>query len=259
MKTLYSYSSDLKNLNKDSRIIIFIHGAGMDHTVWSSQKRYFASRGFAIINIDLPGHGDNTEDELHTIEEMSDYVTNIFKDLEKKEVIIIGHSMGALIALDIGCRYSKIVDRLILLGVSEEMNVHPNLLNATKNDLFIAVEKIVGWGLAANSKIGGAHSPGMWVPNFVRTLLSKVTTNTLGSDFAACNNYKNGSSSAKSIKCPVLIISGKKDVMTPNYKGKELASSIKDSTFTSIADCGHMMMLESPMEVNRAISNEIVN
>ena len=37
--------------------IVFIHGAGMDHTVWALQTRYFAYRGRGVLAVDLPGHG----------------------------------------------------------------------------------------------------------------------------------------------------------------------------------------------------------
>ena len=42
----------------DARLpsIVFIHGAGLDHTVWVLQSRYFAHHGFNSLAVDLPGH-----------------------------------------------------------------------------------------------------------------------------------------------------------------------------------------------------------
>ena len=37
--------------------LVFVHGAGMDHTVWALQSRYFAHHGFSVIAANLPGHG----------------------------------------------------------------------------------------------------------------------------------------------------------------------------------------------------------
>ena len=45
------------SLHNAERTIIFIHGAGMDRTVWSMQARFFAHHGFTVVNLDLPGHG----------------------------------------------------------------------------------------------------------------------------------------------------------------------------------------------------------
>ena len=258
MNKLFSHTGNLDGLNEKSQVILFIHGAGMDHTVWASQKRYFAYKGYTTLSIDLPGHGDNINSVLHRIEDMSDYVYKILTELRIQNIKIVGHSMGSLIALDIASRYSKMVDRVVLLGACSEMKVHPKLLDAAKNDLSTAIEMIVNWGLCSNSKIGGADTPGMWVPNYLRVLIDRVTTNILGSDFTACDNFKNGIKAAKSVVCPTLIIAGKQDIKTPLNKGKELSSLIKNSTFTSIDDCGHMMMLEEPFKVNKAINKIIV-
>jgi pimeloyl-ACP methyl ester carboxylesterase len=37
--------------------VLFVHGAGMDHSVWPLQARHFAYRGWNALAVDLPGHG----------------------------------------------------------------------------------------------------------------------------------------------------------------------------------------------------------
>ena len=37
--------------------LVCVHGAGMDHTVWAMQTRYFAHHGWSVLAVDLPGHG----------------------------------------------------------------------------------------------------------------------------------------------------------------------------------------------------------
>ena len=46
-----------KDFDANKPALVMLHGAGMDHTVWSMQARYFAHHGFSVINPDLPGHG----------------------------------------------------------------------------------------------------------------------------------------------------------------------------------------------------------
>ena len=79
--------------------VIFIHGAGMDRTVWSMQARFFAHHGFSIVNLDLPGHGKSEGPACKTIEEYSDWLCELISYLGLDNVSLVGHSLGSLIAL----------------------------------------------------------------------------------------------------------------------------------------------------------------
>ena len=46
-----------KENKKSSPLIVFIHGAACDHTIWCYQNRYFFNIGFSTLTLDLPGHG----------------------------------------------------------------------------------------------------------------------------------------------------------------------------------------------------------
>ena len=48
-------------------LIVFVHGAGLDHTVWALLARWFAHRGFAVLAPDLPGHGRSAGEPLDSI------------------------------------------------------------------------------------------------------------------------------------------------------------------------------------------------
>ncbi|MEX2008939.1 MAG: alpha/beta fold hydrolase, partial [Dongiaceae bacterium] len=51
--------------------VLFLHGAGMDHTVWALQARYFAHHGRAVLAPDLPGHGRSEGPPLATVADMA--------------------------------------------------------------------------------------------------------------------------------------------------------------------------------------------
>ena len=74
---------------------------------------------------------------------------------------------------------------------------------------------------------------------------------TLGVDFRACDNYKNGFEAAKKIKIPTLSILATDDKMCPVKEGKKLADLIDGSKVNIIDNCGHMMLLE---EADRVLS-----
>ncbi len=73
---------------------------------------------------------------------------------------------------------------------------------------------------------------------------SKEIKDTLGVDFRACENYKNGFEAAKKLDLPTLSILADKDRMCRLKDGKKLADHINGSEVYIIENCGHMMLLE---------------
>jgi len=58
-------------------LVIFLHGSGMDHTVWNLQTRYFAFHGYSVLAIDFPGHGRSEGLPLESIEQMADWIPEL--------------------------------------------------------------------------------------------------------------------------------------------------------------------------------------
>src|SRR5476649_342503 len=80
------------------RAVVFLHGAGMDHTVWQFPARYFAHRGRAVLAPDLPGHGGSDGPPLATIAALAGWVDRLMAALGVAEATLVGHSMGAAVA-----------------------------------------------------------------------------------------------------------------------------------------------------------------
>src|SRR5256885_9237029 len=79
--------------------VVFLHGAGMDHTVWALQTRWFAHHGRNVLALDLPGHGRSAGPPLRTIAEMAELVAAAATAAGAERLALVGHSMGALVAL----------------------------------------------------------------------------------------------------------------------------------------------------------------
>ena len=88
----------------------FIHGTGMDHTVWTLAGRHFARKGLNIHAVDLPGHGRSEGSVIDSIEGMADWVISVLDATGQDKTIIVGHSMGSLVAFDLAARYPDRVD-----------------------------------------------------------------------------------------------------------------------------------------------------
>jgi len=234
-------------------VVILIHGSGMDRSVWQFQSRNIAFRGIRVLAVDLPGHGRSEGTPPETIDAMADWLARFMDAADVAAAILIGHSMGSLIALDMAARYPERVEKLVLMGVAETMPVHPDLLEAARQNLPLAPELIVYWGLGEKARIGGHPQPGLWIHGANETLLKLSQAGVLSRDLIACNNYAGSASAAQKIKCPTLFVLGRNDQMTPLKKALALAAIVEDSHSVVIDRCGHMMMCERPNQVYDAL------
>jgi len=240
-------------IHPDEPAVVLVHGAGMDRTVWQLQTRNIANMGRRAFAVDLPGHGRSDGPLLETIGDMADWIGAFLDAAGIEKCKLIGHSMGALTALEAAARFPDRLDGLCLMGVAESMPVHPDLLAAAEKNEPLVPELIVYWGLGDQAQVGGHPHPGLWIHGASRTLLDLSGPGVLHNDLKACNEYGGAVEAAAKVTCPTLFVLGRGDKMTPTKKAKPLADIIDGSVAEVIDNCGHMMMTERPREVYNAL------
>jgi pimeloyl-ACP methyl ester carboxylesterase len=226
--------------------VIFLHGAGMDRSVWSGQLRYFANHGWAALALDLPGHGRSEGPALPDIPAMADWVGQVMEAAGIGKAALVGHSMGALVALSVAARHPEKVSALALLGAALAMPVHPDLLAAAERGNHAAIDSMVNWGVGKPAHIGGHVAPGLWVAGASLRLLERGNYAALANDLAACNDYAQGREDAAKVLVPALVVLGAADRMTPPRAGRALAEALPDPRAVDMPGAGHMMMVEKP-------------
>ncbi len=234
--------------------VVFIHGGEHDHSVWILQSRYLAHHGYGVLAIDLPGHGRSAGAPLESVEDLADWVAGVMDAAGVKRAALIGHSMGALIALECAARYVERITSIALLGPAFPMRVSPELLAATKQDEASAHDMINIWSHSSLAHYPSNPGPGFWVVGENLRLLQRQKPGVLYVDFAACNNYAAGLESAARVNCPALAIIGKRDQMTPPRGARELLAALKDVRSVQVSGSGHALMAEKPDEVLDALT-----
>ncbi len=237
----------------DDPVVLLVHGAGMDSSVWSLQTRYLAYRGYRSVAVDLPGHGGSDGEPLTTIGDMAEWIKRFIDAAVFGSVHLVGHSMGTFIGLELAARYPELVDGLVLMGTATGMPVHPELIEAAANDIPRAAALMAAWGHAKPAHMGLNPTPGLWMTGGARALVENSKPGALSADFGACASYEGAVASASAITCPVTIIAGDGDKMTPAKSGKALAAGIANVTVVELPDTGHTMMMESPRPVRAAL------
>lgn len=229
-------------------VLVLVHGAGTDHTFWGLQTRYFAHHGFAVLAVDLPGHGRSDGPALGTVDAVADWLWQVVDAAGAAQASFAGHSMGSLIALAAGAMRPAVTRSLVLVGVADRMGVHEDLLAAADKDDPRAFDMITDWGFGKPSHLGGHQAPGLWMLGGGRALLRAGAPGVLGSDLAACNAYDGVIAAAQKITCPVLLLLGASDRMTPPRAGKALMEALTQVETEILPATGHMVMVERPNE-----------
>lgn len=245
-----------KAFDPKKRTVILVHGAGMDHSYWSLQSRWFAWHDWSVLVPDLPGHRGSAGKPLPTIEEMAVWVGRLMDKVGLKKVTLVGHSMGAIIVMQAAADMPKRVERLGLLGVADAIPVHPDLLGAAKKNDPLAYDLVTSWGHGRGAHFGRNQNPGIWMLGGGRQLLARNRPGVLFNDLNACNEWQTGSKVAQKVKCRTLVIIADNDQMTPAKRGKMVADAIQDSHPVFLKDCGHMMMQEQPDQTLNALIAE---
>ena len=236
-----------QGLDHKKETIIFLHGSGLSHIVWSLVEQFFSNNNFNVLSIDLPGHGNSEGPCLHTIEEIADWLEKVFIKLKLEKVILVGHSQGCLEMLEYSNKYKNRLKKLVFMGGSYKMPVNQDLIDLAENGDTDAVKLMMKWGYEGSKKfIGG---------NPIKRIIQspRDISEILAVDLVACNNYVNGSNAVKTIDCPTMFVFGALDKMVNIEVGKKFANLVGNSTTHIIDGCGHMIMIEKAFEMREKV------
>jgi pimeloyl-ACP methyl ester carboxylesterase len=238
--------------------VVFLHGAGLDHTVWALLARWYAHRGHAVLAPDLPGHGRSDGGPLTSIGSMADWTAALIEAAGARNARIIGHSMGSLVALETAARHPNKVNAIALICTAAAMRVSPDLLHAAEAGDHAAIDMVTIWGHGRQAGIGGSLAPGLWMLGGANRLLERSRPSVLHKDLAACAAYGGGLAAAAKVNVPAIVVLGESDLMTPAKSGAELARALRNARVVTLKGAGHMLMSERPDEVLDALRDRIV-
>lgn len=233
--------------------VVFLHGAGFDHSAWALHSRWFAHHGHAVLVPDLPGHGRSVGPALTSIAAMADWTIALLDAAGAKPAHLIGHSMGSLIALETAGRHPDRVTAVSLIGTAATMTVGPDLLKAAESNDQTAIDMVSIWGLGYAAELGGSRAPGLWMHGGAQATLKRCAPGVLFNDLSACNAYQDALAAASRIKVRVTLVLGERDMMTPAKAGKALASAMPQARTIVLPGAGHMMMAERPDDLLAAL------
>ncbi len=243
--SVYCYTNS-RDIDSDKPSIVFIHGSGMDHTVWTLAARHFARHGNNVIAVDLPGHGRSAGAALENIAAMADWLKKVLDALKVEATAVVGHSLGSLIALDFSARYASRARALVMVGTIVPMPVSDAILEACKNNDHSAYDMLTQYGLSKRHQYGGNRSSGIWMVGSSLRLYERSKPGALYHDMKACNEYQCGLERAGAVECPVLMVLGSEDRLTPVRGTRPLQEALNHPEVSVLPGAGHTLMMEAP-------------
>ncbi|HUN54309.1 MAG TPA: alpha/beta hydrolase [Smithella sp.] len=231
----------------DKSSLLFIHGSGGDHSVWSHQYARLRKK-YNIAAVDLPGHGLSGGSGEKDVSRYCIWVKKLLDILDLKNAVLAGHSLGAAIALGFAINYPEEIRGIVSVGGGMKMPVNSFILDYLKTNPekipAEITELICKFSLAKENR-----------PKFLDVLQKNISRSNIGflyGDLLACNELDLTSALDK-IKAPALMICGAEDKMTSPDFSRQLAAGIGGANLEIIAGAGHMVMMERPVEFNIAL------
>lgn len=237
--------------------IIFVHGLGSTYNVWEPQVRAL-SASHQVIRYDLRGAGRSPLNGELSIESWVDDLAALMDAQKLRSASFVGHSLGTLILTHFTSRFPEKVTRLALIGVNRAPT------EQRRQAVRVRVAKVRAEGVAsiADAVVQGGLSPHSYehkpeIVGFVRELLLGQSRD----GYAACCEAMAASSAADitRIKCPVLVLSGADDAVSPPANGEGFARELGNARFALLEQCGHWQPIEQPAAVNSALNAFLQN
>ena len=243
-----------RSLDSNKSTICFLHGSGQNHLSFVQQARFFAFKGYSVIIPDMPGHGFSKGEPLKSIKDNANWVYELLVELEVQKLVVVGHSQGCLVGLELNRLYPEFLKGIIFVAGSNEIPVNQFLLDLAKEDSQKASKMMVTWGHGIDGDMSTNNWPGHSHYGEGNNIMNMNSADALQHDLHSCNNYSDGLEASKKINIPSLAILAKNDQMTPLKSGLKFVDLIKNCE-THILDCGHFLQSERPKELNSIINS----
>lgn len=237
--------------------VVLIHGVGMNQSVWTPQVQGLRS-DFDVVVYDMLGHGQsNFDPDAKDIGNYSQQLVHLMAELNLQSAHIVGHSMGALVALDMAVAHPNLCKSVIALnGVYSRSPSQRESVQARAREL------------AAQGKPSSVQDTiDRWFGNPVPSvdkaaaelsarLLMEVPLQGYARAYDIfANSDERHKGRLAGIKVPTLIATGELDPNSSPAMADAMHAEIAESALQVLPNQRHMMSLIAVDEVNTLIRN----
>jgi len=239
--------------------LVFLHGLGGGHHAWDSQLPYFSARGYPSHAWDQPGYGHSEPVEPYDLEHVALALRRLIESLGGEPVVLIGHSMGGLIAQEAYARFPQLVKALALCFTSAAFVGGSDFARQ-----FVAAR--VGPLDAGKSmaEIAGTLMPAMRGSKYDpaglalgERIMSGIPPQTYRKAVHLLTTFDRREQLPR-IAVPALLVAGSDDRTAPAAIMKKMHEKIPGSDYVLLEGCGHLGPMDQPEAFNAALEGFLV-
>ncbi len=232
--------------------VVLIHGVGLDLNMWEAQVAALADR-FQVIRYDMLGHGSSaTPIPATQLGDFVDQLAELVDALELGRVILVGFSMGGLVAQRFACLYPGKLERLVLMNTvfrrspeqrrTVQERVQQVAADGPTATVDLAIQRWFSTGFRERN------------PEEVETIRQRLITNDPQGYLAAYRIFGDVGNEApehlEAIRCPTLVLTGEHDVGSTPEMAERLATCLPDAKVVVFPGLRHMAPIEGAQQVN---------
>ena len=225
--------------------VLYLHGFGGAAAHWAPLCRALAAEGVTAesVAVDLPGHGDNAATPLdipaaQLVADLADLAAGLGAG-QPGGITVVGHSLGALVALRLAELAPHRVGSLVLIASGFPFRMHPELAAHLDRG-----EPDPGFLAACLKRPAENGALAMITDGFRRMRAPGAATAIWGIGTEAATAGDLGR-----VRTPALVIVAGDDIVTSPRKGRALASALPDAELVVVPDTGHYVHVEDPATV----------
>ncbi|HYP00019.1 MAG TPA: alpha/beta fold hydrolase [Pyrinomonadaceae bacterium] len=240
----------------DGAPVVLLHGFPFNRTLWREQVEALRGR-YRVVTVDLRGHGETpaTSDAPATMEEMAEDIRALLDELQLTRVVLGGLSMGGYVALAFYRLFPARVRALILADTRPQADTddarHAREETATRaldEGMQVIADTMLPKLLAPET-----HAERPEIVARVRTMILNTDTRGAASALRGMAVRRDQTELLREINCPVLVVVGSLDAITPPSDAELLQREIPDSRLEIIEGAGHVSNLERRAEFDSAL------
>ncbi|MFN8459470.1 MAG: 3-oxoadipate enol-lactonase [Anaerolineae bacterium] len=224
--------------------LVFINSLGTDLRIWDGIMPAFADH-YPLIRYDQRGHGlSDVPPGPYTIRALADDLSGLLDYLQVEAAILIGVSVGGMVALDMANRQPERVKALVLCDTA------PTIGTAEMWHERISTLRQHGMAYLGDTILGRWFAPAFINQHRAtyRGYFNLLTRTPLDGYIATCEAIRDADLSGVvgSIHIPALVVGGADDLATPPDQVRGLAEALPQARFELIEGAGHIPSLEQP-------------
>ena len=236
---------------------VFLHGVGSGAASWSAQLDSFGQRYHALA-WDAPGYGDSDALGM-AAPRAADYAAALASLLDERGIEtchLISHSLGALIAASFVADQGDRVQRLVLASPTAGFGKASAETRASKIDARLADMARLGPELLAEKRAAALLSlhPHAADIEKIRAVMSRLRPEGYAQAVRMLG-VADIFADLPRIRCPVLVLCGDEDRVTPPEGCQKIADALLGAQFTLLRGVGHASYVQDPTQFDGAVMN----